>query len=125
MNLLDEAKRQNGRSRACQKCKFSKACPPDVWDVCHRAFIEGFLKGNKHKGLCHEDMQFLIKTWSLNISYGGKLIYAVESSRGGVRLLSNEHSGYACIGYLSDLSDSEQESIKNLIIEKFKSYGYK
>lgn len=124
MSLLDKAKEASGRSRSCKKCKLG-LCSADIAYICHQSFVEGFLKGNKHKGLCHEDMQFLIKTWSLNISYDGKLIYAVESSRRGVRLLSNEHSGYAMIGYLSDLSDSEQEAIKKLIIKRFKSYEYK
>ena len=124
MSLLGKAKEASGRSRSCKKCKL-RVCSPDILDICHRSFVEGFLKGNKHKGLCHEDMQFLIKTWSLDISYDGKLVYAVESSRKGIRLLSNEHSGYAIIGYLSDLPDSEQETIKKLIIERFKSYEYK
>ena len=124
MSLLDNAKKASGRSRSCKKCKL-RLCSADMAHICHQSFVEGFLKGNKHKGLCHEDMQFLIKTWSLKISHEGKLVYAVESSHRGIRLLSNEDSGYASIGYLSDLSDSEQEAIKKLIIEKFKSYEYK
>ena len=49
MSLLNEAKRQSGRSRSCAKCKFGKLCPPDIHDVCHKAFIEGFLKGHRFK----------------------------------------------------------------------------
>lgn len=68
---------------------------------------------------------FLIKTWHLNIYLEGELVYAVESSKGVIRLLGNGHSGYTVLGCLSDLTDSEQESIKKLIIERFKNYEHK
>lgn len=58
---------------------------------------------------------FLIKTWHLNIYLEGELVYAVESSKGAIRLLGNGHSGYTVLGYLQDLTGSEQTSIKELI----------
>lgn len=58
---------------------------------------------------------FLIKTWHLNIHLEGELVYAVESSKGVIRLLGNGHKGYVVLGCLQDLTDSEQTSIKELI----------
>lgn len=49
MSLLDEAKRQSGKSRSCAKCKLGGLCPPDILDICHKAFVEGFIKGHKFK----------------------------------------------------------------------------
>ena len=49
MSLLDAAKKQSGNSRSCAKCRFGGLCPPDVLDICHKAFIEGFIKGYRFK----------------------------------------------------------------------------
>lgn len=45
MNVEEKAKQFNGRSRMCAKCKHASPCPPQMMEVCNRAFIEGFTKG--------------------------------------------------------------------------------
>ncbi|MBL3918770.1 hypothetical protein FH729_10665 [Bacteroides thetaiotaomicron] len=44
------AKRANMKSRACKNCPIRqrlKICPPEIFEVCSAAFIEGFKKGVK------------------------------------------------------------------------------
>lgn len=44
------AKRANMKSRACKNCPIKqrlKICPPEIFEVCSAAFIEGFKKGVK------------------------------------------------------------------------------
>ena len=61
-----------------------------------------------------------LATWKLNIEYNGELVYAIENrpENGEVFLLSNESDGYHVIGYFSDLEPSQQDAIKNLLMQK-------
>jgi hypothetical protein len=61
-----------------------------------------------------------LATWMLNIEFNGELVYAIENrpENGEVFLLSNEGDGYHVIGYFSDLEPSQQETIKNLLMQK-------
>ena len=61
-----------------------------------------------------------LATWKLNIEYNGELVYAIENrpENGEVFLLSNEGDGYHVIGYFSDLEPSQQDAIKNLLMQK-------
>ena len=61
-----------------------------------------------------------LKTWQLNIEFNGELVYAIENhpENGEVFLLSNGGDGYHVIGYFSDLDTSQQEIIKQLLMQK-------
>ena len=44
------AKEMNGRSRACKRCRYLMKCAPEISEICHKAFVEGFKKGfNEYK----------------------------------------------------------------------------
>ena len=50
MSLKQCAKEASGRSRMCAKCPINlkhKICSEDILQVCHNAFVNGYLKGAK------------------------------------------------------------------------------
>ncbi len=61
-----------------------------------------------------------LKTWQLEIRHNGDLVYAIENrpKDGEVWLLTNMHDGYHVIGYFTDLEPSQQEAIKNLLMQR-------
>ena len=56
----------------------------------------------------------------LNIKYNGRLVYVIENrpKDGEVWLLTQEYDGYHVIGYFSDLESSQQEAIKQLLMQR-------
>lgn len=48
--LEQRAKQASGRSRMCAKCNYAKPiCTPAMMDICRKAFVAGYIKGNKDK----------------------------------------------------------------------------
>lgn len=52
LSVLDKARQANGRSRACQKCRFyMNMANIEVCKVCANAFVDGYQKGWKERRL--------------------------------------------------------------------------
>lgn len=47
-SLKKRAAQASLNSRMCKDCKFgSKVCPKEILDICHKAFVAGYIKGSK------------------------------------------------------------------------------
>lgn len=67
------AKRANMKSRACKNCPIKqrlKICPPEIFEVCSAAFIEGFKKGVK----AAQKARDLVKTMEVDYNAKNKMI---------------------------------------------------
>lgn len=47
-SLKQRAAQASLNSRMCRDCKIgSKACTKEILDICHKAFVAGYIKGSK------------------------------------------------------------------------------